>query len=212
MPWGLVGGGTGHGHLARQRHGYINVPWRRREAAGSSKQCMARAERGLSVIASSYQGTQRPICSCPSRRLGREQHVLCEAGRRRGSGHRGSPPAKALTGIGRALSRSRRAQVLLASQSVLAQSLSWVLGGYRWVLRSHYPAPARQLSLTVTHSLPSGGWAALGSSSACTNHSAFLLCVDLSGVACVFRDFSAVPPLPPVCSDSGGEGAEQPPA
>lgn len=48
--WGLVGGGKGHGHLARQRHGYINVPWRRREAAGSSKQCMARAERDCLIL------------------------------------------------------------------------------------------------------------------------------------------------------------------
>lgn len=80
------------------------------------------AWRGLSVIASSYQGTQRPHMLLP-KRLGREQHVLCEASQRRGSDRGGSPPAKALTGIGRALSRSRRAQVLLASQSLLAQSL-----------------------------------------------------------------------------------------
>lgn len=47
----------------------------------------------LSVIASSYQGTQRPTRSCPSRRPGREQRVLCEAGRRRGSE---DSPAEAL--------------------------------------------------------------------------------------------------------------------
>lgn len=50
VPWGLEGGGTGHGHLARQRNGYINVPWRRREAAGSSKQCKARAERDCLIL------------------------------------------------------------------------------------------------------------------------------------------------------------------
>lgn len=129
VPWGLVGGGTGHGHLASQRHGYINVPWRRREAAGSSKQCMARAERDCLILS----GNTTSHMLLPKPQLGREQHVLCEAGRRRGSDHRGSPPAKALTRIGRTLSRSRRAQVLLVSQSVLAQSLSWVLGCYSWV-------------------------------------------------------------------------------
>lgn len=34
----------------------------------------------LSVIASSYQGTQRPTRSCPSRRPGREQRVLSLGG------------------------------------------------------------------------------------------------------------------------------------
>lgn len=48
--WGLAGGGTGHGHLARQSHGYINVPWRRRGAAGSSKLRMAQAERDCLIL------------------------------------------------------------------------------------------------------------------------------------------------------------------
>lgn len=40
----LAGGETGQGYLARQDHSYINVPWRRREAATSSKQHRAQAE------------------------------------------------------------------------------------------------------------------------------------------------------------------------
>lgn len=47
------------------------------------------------------------------------------------------------------------------------------------------------------HSLLPTEWANLGSSSTCTNHSAFLLCVGLSGVAaCVFRDFAVTLPSP----------------
>lgn len=49
-PRDLSGGGTGQGHLAHQNHGYINVPWRRREAASSSKQRMAQAERDCLIL------------------------------------------------------------------------------------------------------------------------------------------------------------------
>lgn len=98
-PGDLAGGGTGHGHLARLGHGYINVPWRRREAAGSSKQRMARAERDCLILSgntTSYtllpklQAWAGTGCS------------LREAGRRRGSNHRGSPRAKALPATERA--------------------------------------------------------------------------------------------------------------
>lgn len=46
----LAGGETGQGYLARQDHSYINVPWRRREAATSSKQLRAQAERDCLIL------------------------------------------------------------------------------------------------------------------------------------------------------------------
>lgn len=46
----LAGGETGQGYLACQDHGYINVPWRRREAATSSKQHRAQAERDCLIL------------------------------------------------------------------------------------------------------------------------------------------------------------------
>lgn len=125
---------------------------------------------------------------------------LWEAGRRRGKRRqpsRGSPPAKALTGFGRALSRSRGAQVLLVSQSAPAQSLSSAVLDPPVQRACSNQAPIRELSLTATHSSPPAEGATPGSSSTCTNHNAFLLCVDLSGVAaCVFRDFSVAFPKP----------------
>lgn len=152
------------------------------------------AWRGLCVIASSYQGTQCPICSCPSRRLGREQHVLSEACRRRGSDRRGPPPAAPLRQIPhqdwmRSVPQQKGTQVLLASQSILAQSLSWVLGCYGGSSGPKGILPiltlARQLSLTAICSAP-GGWVAPGSSSTCTNYSAFLaaLCGPLRSSKC----------------------------
>lgn len=153
----------------------------------------------LSVIASSYQGTQRPTRSCPSRRPGREQRVLCEAGRRRGS--EDSPaeallPPKPLLGLG-ARCPAVEAHKCCWFLKVLQLRLSSALldPPVQWACSNL--APIRQLSLTAAHSSPPTEWANLGSSSTCTNHSAFLLCVGLSGVAaCVFRDFSIALPSP----------------
>lgn len=113
----------------------------------------------------------------------------------------------------RAVPQQKGTQVLLASQSVLAQSLSGVLDpkGVPPV-----PSPARELSLTASHSSPGGR--AAGSrlpapaAPAQTTKPFYFVWTSLSGVGCVFRDVSAVGPLPRVCSDSGGEGTEQPPA
>lgn len=171
------------------------------------------AWRRLSVIASFYQGTQRPTRSCPSRRPGREQRVLCEAGG-------GEATIEALSSrqslTGRAPSRSRSTSAAgfperSCSETELGPGLL-LLKPLVQRARFHYLELARQLSLSATHSSLPGGWASPGSNSTCTNHSVFLLCVDLSGAECVFRDFPAAPPPPDVCSDSGGEGAEQPPA
>lgn len=211
-PGDLAGGGTGQGLLARKDHSYINVPWRRREAARSSKQRMAQAERDCLILSGNTTSHTR---SCPSRRPGREQRVLCEAGRRRGSDRRGSPPAKALAGIGRALSSSRGAHILLASQSAPAQESELSPGLLLLdppVQRacSRYLAPPRLLSLTATHSSPPAEWDSSGSSSTCTNHSAFCFVWTSQGQQVFLETLLLLLPHPhPTCA---GQGTEQPPA
>lgn len=99
------------------------------------------ARRRLSVIASSYQGTQRPTRSCPSRRPGREQRVLCEAGG-------GEATAEALSSrqslIGRAPSRSRSTSAagLPRSETELDPGLL-LLNPPVQRASSHYLEPAR---------------------------------------------------------------------
>lgn len=194
----LAGGETGQGYLARQDHGYINVPWRRREAATSSKQHRAQAERDCLIL--SGNTTSHTLLPKPQAWAGTACSLsgrLAGGGGKRRQPSRGSPPAKALTGFGRALSRSRGAQVLLVSQSAPAQSLSSAVLDPPVQRACSNQAPIRELSLTATHSSPPAEGATPGSSSTCTNHNAFLLCVDLSGVAaCVFRDFSVAFPKP----------------
>lgn len=119
---------------------------------------------------------------------------LAGGGGKRRQPSRGSPPAKALTGYGRALSGSRSAQVQLVSQSAPAQSLSSALLDPRVQRACSNLAPIRELSLTASHSSPPAEGAIPGSSSTYTNHNAFLLCVDLSGVAaCALRLFCCPP-------------------
>lgn len=138
-PGDLAGGGTGQGLLARKDHSYINVPWRRREAARSSKQRMAQAERDCLILSGNTTSHTR---SCPSRRPGREQRVLCEAGRRRGSDRRGSllPPKPSL-GLGAHCPAAEAHTSCWLLKALQLKSLSSVPGCYCWILRSKGHAP-----------------------------------------------------------------------